>query len=104
MPKWERGPSPAAAAAVSRALSEAGIVRSTEIAGGVYSQGFTVDLQDDHVRVEYANSAFRLVDVSARLYDCTVALQTRGYDVKRVTGEIAVPGGWEPGEFLEVRA
>lgn len=102
--RWEKGASPAAAAAVSRCLSQHCVRRSTEWRKGIEFEGFVAEPMGDHVRVEYSPGPFREVDViEGGLNRCEEVLGSAGYNVVRTRTEVAVPGGWEPREVLEVR-
>lgn len=102
---WERGPSPAAAAAVSRKLADAGIPKAREIQKGWETAGYAVELRSDCVRVEWVPGLFESDEdpalIAAGLDRCVAAL-TR-YRVERKRGQVAHPGGYHDEEILEVR-
>ena len=99
--------SPAHAAAVSRKLSDAGIKRAIEIRKGWETEGYAVEMRDDHVRVEWVPGL--LTDdenadpnlIRNRLKSCEAALT--GYDTRIVDDKVAISGGWTTRPVLEVR-
>lgn len=103
--KWERGPSPAAAAAVSRKLSGAGIPKACEVAKGWETAGYAVELHLDCVRVEWVPGLYESDEdpalIAVGLDRCAAALG--GYRVERLRRAVAYPGEWREQEVLEVR-
>lgn len=106
MTRWDGGPSPAAAGAVSRTLSNAGIKRAVEIWKGAETEGFVAALKSDCVRVEYVPGLYESSNdrekIAAGLTLCERALRGK-YLVERVVREVAYPGEWRDEEVLEVR-
>lgn len=105
---WEGGASPAAAAAVSRVLSDSGLKKAVEIQRGVELEGYWAAPSGDHVRVEWAPGPFcddaaqEDARIKVGLTRCEQALAK--YEVARTTAEVAFPGAWREVEVLEVRS
>lgn len=106
MTRWDGGPSPAAAGAISRTLSRAGIKRAVEIWKGTETEGFVAALARDCVRVEYVPGLDGIRNdrekISQGLTLCERALRKK-YLVDRVVRPVAYPGEWRDEEVLEVR-
>lgn len=88
--------SPAAAAAVSRALSGAGIKRATEVRKGIELEGYWAEPNGDHVRVDYVPH-YWIEPEDARPFvvegiaQCKSALRSR-YDVTEVERDVIYGG------------
>lgn len=91
----QRPVSPAAAAAVSRALAGAGIKRAMEYRKGIEWEGYWAEPFGDHVRVDYSPE-FTVEPANARpiveagLAKCKAALGR--YDVTEVEADIVYGG------------
>lgn len=97
--------SAAAVAAVARRLTRAGIARSVEI-NRAFSSGFDVYMQGDHVQVTWTTWPWEehpAVMRRAQLALCAHALSDH-YTVTRTTTHVAVPGGWDQQDVLEIRS
>lgn len=105
-----RAVSPAAAAGVSRALAGAGLPKSVEIRGRLFLEGYVAEPYGDHVRVEWDPGSWKddaadeaLAVATAGIARCEEALEGKSYEVRRVTGKVAAPGGWVERPVLELR-
>ena len=102
-----RDVSPAAAAAVSRTLQTAGVLKHVETKWG-WTEGYVAEPRGDHVRVEWEPGSFAPESTAgermkAGLALCHTALIERYPSVVHATAKLPVPGAWEEGPVIEVR-
>lgn len=100
--------SPAAAAGITRILTDAGLKRARELAKGIEVQGFYASPVGDHVRVEFVPGPFadeadheRIIVIN--LATCKAVLKDL-YDVTDATAQLAYPGEFRTLPVLEVRS